>query len=503
MKLKQKAGNISFVPYLINDSRIYFLMKQTTDPDTSIKYSLLQGDRTPTDPSFFLLDQRDIIDIFMNIFLPNFKFNGTFLTEKEIHSSKVIGSGNYGVIISSDHLIIKILKLYNYDRFVKETQIDTNQELYKHSFEGKNVFTIKDTLSVLTFNYPHGHPNICSLYSIFTTHFDTLNEIVKKLGIDTSNIKEHYPFYSYTLNGNLVIDVPKVQQSDDVLTEYQNSDDLIFLIMEKGEGSVNQYIRHLISTNTDQLTMINICMQLFYDIYEGLKFINIEKHYLHTDIKNANIIKCNDNFKIIDFGGAIKMCSLPFVSGPALPPDSLYSGTNLVKRISSDLEYVIYNYFDLHCLGVLLQVFLHLIYSQKITWTDETGIERSKYEFSIVEKLNGNVRLLFSLNDVEILDYIFMIFNNKCNNSNGNKLLFLCNIILILSQLRMFPDDKETFKIINVINPECFTRIRNMNIPEEMLKKEEMFIQKRIDDKDIKTIYKFIDDEITETEPFV
>lgn len=86
------------------------------------------------------------------------------------------------------------------------------------------------------------------------------------------------------------------------LFSFSETADYFYLIMELcDKGNLYTYIRQLNGLNED------ICRVFFRNVIDGIKYLH-SLGYTHRDIKPENIlIDKNDNIKICDFGGAVKI----------------------------------------------------------------------------------------------------------------------------------------------------------------------------------------------------
>jgi hypothetical protein len=519
LHLKQIAGSLTFVPINKSSKLKYALVKRiNTDKAQPSSYKFMKPSDNITQPEIFFHNQRDIIDIFMTHIVPNLILNGKILTDSENDSSNVLGVGNYGVAIVTSNLVIKILKIFNIEDTISYLELSTNEKATKDIFNKLNNASYNEVKTMLIFNYPTGHPNICKLYSIFATKYDLLMEIIHSISEVKHKddmiqyMKRIEPFYLFNFDtASLHVDDGLTFRSSNVLEKYKNTDDLLFVIMEKGDGDINMYYKQY--KQYDHETKLTLMLKVFIDIYQGIKFMNLEKHYLHSDLKFANVIFKNSssllpNFKIIDFGCTIKLNlpkTIPFTIGKPFSPIQFYESTMLFSNVLDQQR--IFCLFDLHCIACIL---LELLGQVKIE-EDPHDTKIQRYMFSKLahlinlkhEKKELKNIPLFSLFEPEILFYVYglyesqmNLFQEKLTEKNHFDILVLCNIILILLQIRILCQkyfEKAQIELF-IINPHYFDITR---CSKELIDINTLFIKEVIDQRDIlMSFYTLIDKNI-------
>ncbi|KZR96685.1 Uncharacterized protein APZ42_008841, partial [Daphnia magna] len=80
--------------------------------------------------------------------------------------------------------------------------------------------------------------------------------------------------------------------------EYNEEEEKLLLVMEKGDTDFANVIRNRTSLNAINPTLIRFYWQ---EMLEAVKEIH-DKNVIHTDLKPANFLLVNGGLKLIDFG---------------------------------------------------------------------------------------------------------------------------------------------------------------------------------------------------------
>jgi hypothetical protein len=301
-KKSMNGGSIFFAP---NNGFFNIVKKSTTNGNLS----LTKIDKPPTT---FDLDDRVIIETFMNAVLPCFTINGVQLSHDVSDTSKYLSSGSFGATVVIDDYILKIIHMDEPDINVKE---------------------IHNMLKTVRY------PDIaCQLYSVITYNRDLMNLIANR-----NQFSSYKSFHIYCPNNSSIDISSLIQNLDNVVEPHTNrhrlpdpnrDSDLCFLIMEKGQYDVDHFYKTVENMTMDEIIsytdihslhinnatiQLNVSlsadvMKLLYaskmmdDMLNAIFTLNEFLNLLHCDIKMDNIMIMPNatntlpQFKLIDFG---------------------------------------------------------------------------------------------------------------------------------------------------------------------------------------------------------
>jgi serine/threonine protein kinase len=425
LKSQMNGGELYYLQSTKFNDSVYKLLKHSDDGK---KFELIDSPSNAFD-----CHQKMAIDNFVKYVLPALKINKEKIPQQEIDNINVMGTGQFGITLQTDKLIIKIIR--------------TNSDSSKINV-AKEVGIMYDLC--IKNNPPN---NITNFYCYFTSDIFIGNKlmVIDKNLVKNISINNFYTNLDYDANNKNAIN-DKLPQT--IGTELL-SKDLIFILMEKGDTNATKYFKNISGT-----TIVKDSIIYTKNIVTGLNYIH-KLGYLHNDVKLDNVVVKDNIFKLIDFGVTMKLkpstnSAISFGIGSPL----YYVGSPFFSQRSS--------LYDYHCLYITLLSILRIVL--------DTEISSNGYMFSQVmsKEINGSVN---QFNPIGKSEKIVKYFNAYLETyiAHGNEKLYVLNLLLFLmysGQLwkDVMSKNTETTNIPQVLNSTViFVKVKTIQEYEDKL----------------------------------
>jgi hypothetical protein len=358
-KQHQTGGDIMFVrsppsDYNLIDKRIV---------NNEFMYNTIAQSSHSLHPTSFTTSEKDTIELFINLILPNLIINGNKNPLDISCISSYLSHGTYGATFDLGNSILKIIKtpIINEIKYMLELDNVVPNLCHTYCFASVNeLLMIKTVSSGKYFN------------GIFKVYCSTGSSIEEK-----------------SINAFTMLNAPRIDSSSQ----------LCFMIIEKGFSDTYNFNKKLsVSKNlTEMFKVINITTEQFvaknikilstdlikllyackfaHNIFSSLHILNVNQRLLHCDLRldNTIMIKERDKllplFKIIDLGLITKIVPLKlhddptfdvklYTNSPSSAPPA-YFGIGLYL---DDGHYVYCTeLLDLYCLFIMISQLLGII----------------------------------------------------------------------------------------------------------------------------------------------
>ena len=342
--LQKKGGALIFNDY--NDTPQKVLLKTKMEGE-NLKYSIPHGDSNN-----FTVEQKKNLEIMTNYILPHISYKGKKLGYNFVKNVETFGAGTFGVAISYDNLIVKVMIVKPRDPIPLAT---------------KEILILEEL-----FNTPRQVPpeNLSKYYGFIADKriaelkkFDTYknndikitSSLFNKPDFKIDNIKDIIANLQSTITARDLNDYDIVQPVDYLKRDFFNN--MILAFFDKEDGDIDNFIEDICQKLTIEQKVL-ATKDFFEDISWGLNFIHRVKNQLHGDIKGANLVyKRQPNgtfkFKIIDFGSLTPIDPVTGQGFISVATSFYYKGTNYNKGGVFNFSYM-YDYFCTLC--VVLEI---------------------------------------------------------------------------------------------------------------------------------------------------
>ena len=280
--LNQEGGSIFYNPFIHENKLVR--MKYNQD-NKKITYENLTGRS-----NIFTDDQKRDIDAFINFVLP-FLVNppGNEIVGPDIiEGLQVIGAGSFGVTLSYKELLIKILKIEQSTLNAVANELNISGVLFYDNMGNR---------------YQNVPPTINHIYGYLTSNQNILNQLhhLPQLSQDYVDLR---------LFTNMpIFDVPELKRATKDLTvnvQWPMQGHIAILFLKKADMSLTNYIKIFQTLAFEE--KVSVLKKFLLDMKSALRYIHLDRGYIHNDIKPDNIVVDTGlstipiQFQLIDFG---------------------------------------------------------------------------------------------------------------------------------------------------------------------------------------------------------